>query len=105
LNPGRFSSACRVELSEAAHGLAGGQRLQSHAALLELPDRVRIGPHAAVGAGPNDQARGMLVQDLGQVVQDERVAVLAPPVPHHPVGQDDEVLGLLASVDDDSPNS
>jgi hypothetical protein len=26
---------------------------------------------------------------------------LAPPVPHHPVGQDNDIPGLLASVDDD----
>ena len=32
-----------------------------------------------------------------------RVAVPAPPVPHHLVGQDDEVLGLLTPVDDDRP--
>src|SRR5215216_3278946 len=32
-----------------------------------------------------------------------RVAVPAPPVPHHLVGQDDEVLGLLTPVDDDPP--
>ena len=44
-----------------------------------------------------------VVQDLDQVVEDEPVAVLAPPVPHHLVGQDDEVVGLLASVDDDPP--
>jgi hypothetical protein len=44
-----------------------------------------------------------LVQDVDQVVQDQPVAVPAPPVPYHPAGQDDEVLGLLASVDDDPP--
>jgi hypothetical protein len=44
-----------------------------------------------------------VVQDLDQVIEHQRVAVPAPPVPHHPVGQDDEVLGLLASVDDDPP--
>jgi hypothetical protein len=70
----------RVELSEPAHGLAGGQRLHRHAALLELLDRVGIGPHAAVGAGAHNQVGGKLVQDLAEVVEDERVAVLAPPV-------------------------
>jgi hypothetical protein len=95
--------ACRVKLTEVAYGLAGGQRLHSHPALLELPDRVGIGPHAAVGASAHDQVRRKLVQDLNQVVEQQHVAVLAPPVPHHPAGQDDEVLGLLASVDDDPP--
>ena len=95
--------ACRVELTEPAYGLAGGQRLHSHPALLELPDRAGIGPHAAVGPRADDQVGRELVQDLDQVVEDEPVAVLAPPVPHHPVGQDDEVSGLLASVDDDPP--
>jgi hypothetical protein len=51
--------------------------------------------------GPHDQVRRKLLQDLGEVVQDERVAVPAPPVPQYPVGQDDQVLGLLASVDHD----
>jgi hypothetical protein len=95
--------ACRVELTKAAYGLAGGQRLHSHPALLELPDRVGFGPHAAVGTCADDQVGREVVQNLDQVVEDERVAVLAPPVPHHPVGQDDEVVGLLASVDDDPP--
>jgi hypothetical protein len=47
--------------------------------------------------------RRKLAQDLGKVVEDERMAVPAPPAPHHPVGQDDQVPGLLASVDDDPP--
>ena len=94
---------CRVELTEAVHGLAGGQRLYGHPALLELPDRVGIGPHAAVGPRADNQVGREVVQGLDQVVEDERVAVLAPSVPQHPVGQDDEVVGLLASVDDDPP--
>jgi hypothetical protein len=36
--------------------------------------------------------RRKLVQDLGQVGEHQRVAILAPPVPHHPAGQDDESL-------------
>jgi hypothetical protein len=99
----RGRGACRIQFTEVAYGLAGGQRLHGHAPLLQLLDRVRIGPHAAVGTGPHDQMRRKFVQDLNQVVEDERVAVSAPPVPHHPVGQDDEILGLLASVDDDPP--
>jgi hypothetical protein len=95
--------ACRVELTEAVHGLAGGQRLHGHAALLELLDDVGIGPHAAVSAGAHDQVGRQFLQDLNQVVQDEGVAVLAPPVPQHPAGQDDKVVGLLASVNDDPP--
>src|SRR4029453_14066353 len=85
-----------IQFTEAAHGLAGRQRLYGHAPLLQLLDRVGIGPHAAVGAGAHDQVRRKLVQNLNQVVEHQRVAVSAPPVPHHPVGQDDEVLGLLA---------
>jgi hypothetical protein len=95
--------ACRVKLSEPAHGLAGGQRLYGHAPLLQLLDRVGIGPHAAVGAGAHDQMRRKLVQDLNQVVEHQRVTVSAPLVPNHPVGEDDEVLGLLAPVDNDPP--
>jgi hypothetical protein len=82
---------CQVQLGEAAHCLVGGQRLHGHTALLELSDRVGIGPHAAVGAGARRPGARELVQDLGKVVKDERVAVLAPPVPHHPVGQRNEV--------------
>ena len=55
----------RVQLTEAAHGLTGRQRLHGHAPILELPDRVGIGPQAAVGAGPHDQVRGKLLHDLG----------------------------------------
>jgi hypothetical protein len=95
--------ACRIQFTQAAHGLAGGQRLHGHPALLELLDRVGIGPHAAVGARAHDQVGGELVQDFAEVVEDECVAVLAPPVPHDPVRQDDEVLGLHAPVDDDPP--
>ena len=61
--------ACRVELTEAAHRLGGGQRLHGHAALLQLEDRVGIGPHAAVGAGPHDQVRGKLLKDLDEIVK------------------------------------
>jgi hypothetical protein len=50
---------------------------------------------------PTTRWEGECVQDLGKVIEGKRVAVLAPPVPHHPVGQHDEVVGLLASVDDD----
>src|SRR5829696_5954248 len=95
--------ACRVKLSEAAHGLAGGQRLYGHAPLLQLLDHFGIGPHAAVGASAHDQMRRKLVQDLDQVVEHQRMAIFAPPIPYHPVGQDDEVLGLLAPVDDNPP--
>jgi hypothetical protein len=95
--------ACRVKRSEPAHGLAGRQRLHGHAAFPELLERGGIGPHAAVGAGAHDQMRRKLIQDLDRVVEHQRVAVSAPPVPHHPVGQDDEILGLLACVDDDLP--
>jgi hypothetical protein len=77
----------RIQFTEAAHGLAGGQRLHGHAALLELLDRVGIGPHPAVGAGADDQVGRKFIQDLGKVVEDERVAVVSPPVPHHPVGR------------------
>jgi hypothetical protein len=93
--------ACRVKFTEAAYGLACGQRLHRHAAVLELLDRVGIGAHAPVGAGADDQVGRELVQDLGKVVGHQGVAVVSPPVPHHPVGQDDQVPGLLASVDDD----
>jgi hypothetical protein len=58
-------SACRVELTEPAHGLAGGQGLHGHAALLELPDRAGVGPQAAVGAGAHDEVAGELVQLAG----------------------------------------
>ena len=98
-------SACRVELTEPAHGLAGGQRLHGHTSLLQLLDRVGIGPHPAVGARTHDQVRRELVQHVGEVVEYQRVTLLAPPVPHHPVGQDDEGPGLLASVDDDPPRT
>jgi hypothetical protein len=47
--------------------------------------------------------RRKLIQDLDRVVEHQRVAVSAPPVPHHPVGQDDEIVGFLACVDDDLP--
>ena len=73
--------ACRVKLTEATYGLGGRQRLHSHPALLELPDRVGIGPHAAVGTRADDQVGREVVQDLDQVVEHQRVAVLAPPVP------------------------
>jgi hypothetical protein len=92
--------ACRVKRSEPAHGLAGRQRLHGHAALPELLERGGIGPHVAVGAGAHDLMRRKLIQDLDRVVEHQRVAVSASPVPHHPVGQD-EVLALLACVDDD----
>ena len=93
----------RIQFTEAAHGLAGGQRLHGPAAVLELLERVGIGPHAAVGAGADDQVGRKFAEDLGKVVEDERVAVPAPPVPHHPAGQDDQVPGLLASINDDPP--
>ena len=95
--------ACRVKLSKPAHGLVGGQRLYGHASLLQVLDHLGIGPHAAVGAGAHNQVRRKLVQDLNQVVEHQRVAIFAPLVPYHPVGQDDEVLGLLAPIDDNPP--
>ena len=75
--------ACRVELTEAAHGLAGGQRLHSHAELWNVGP-VEIGPLAPV---PHEVGRE-LVQDLDKVIDP----------------QDDQIVGLLASVDDDAPN-
>src|ERR671923_1585913 len=71
--------ACRVELSEPAHSLAGGQRLHSHATLLELLDRVGVGPHPAVGTGPHDELGRKLIQDLAKVVDHQRV----PSCRHH----------------------
>ena len=57
----------------------------------KLLDRVGIGLHPAGGTGPHDQVSGKLVQDLAEVVDHQHVPLLPPPVPHHPVGQDDEV--------------
>jgi hypothetical protein len=73
------------------------------AAITSIAHKFGIGPHAAVGAGPHDQMRRKLVQDLDKVIEHQRVAVSAPPVPYHPVRQDDEVLGLLTPVDNDPP--
>jgi hypothetical protein len=58
-------SARRAALTEAAHGLAGGQRLHGHAAFLVLVDRVGIGPQAAVGAGPDDEIPDALWRPIG----------------------------------------
>lgn len=41
--------------------------------LLELLDRVGIGPQAAVGAGAHHQMARELVQHIGQVLEDERL--------------------------------
>jgi hypothetical protein len=58
----------------------------------------RIRPSAPV---PTPKWGGKLVQDLAEVVEHQRVPLLPPPGPRHPVGQDDEAVGLLASGDDD----
>jgi hypothetical protein len=44
-----------------------------------------------------------LLEDVLEIVEDQRVAVLPPPVPHDPVRQADQVMGLLLSVDHDPP--
>ena len=85
----------RVQLTEAAHGLAGRHHLHPHAPILELPDHLGIGPQAAIGAGPHHQVRRKLLQDLNKVVHDQPMAVLAPPVPHHRSGR--TMRSLVAS--------
>jgi hypothetical protein len=53
--------------------------------------RVWVGSHPPVGAGTDDQVLGQVVHHLVQIFKDQRMPVLPPPAPHHPMRQDDQV--------------
>ena len=69
--------------------------------LQHLPGWERRGSEIVKTFTREDFAHAMVF--VNEVVEHQRVAVPAPPVPHHLVRQDDEVLGLLTPVDDDPP--
>jgi len=91
-----------VEPEVALHGVGCRERLDVDAARAEPLERFRVGPEAAVRARADDQPLRQLVEDVGEVVEHEAVPVPAPPVADDPAGQDDDVAGLLAPVDDDA---
>lgn len=96
--------ALGIKLAIATNRLRCAKDLDRDAARSELLQRVRIGVHAPVHPGPDQQALGQLWQHLGQVLDHEFMAVAPPPVRHGAIGQQDQVRLFLVPVDHDPPN-
>ena len=90
------------QLAVAADGVGGRQRLHlGPAPRKRLGDRW-VGVQAAVRAAADDEALGEVVDDAGEILDDERVAIPAPPVALDTIGEDDHVARVLLTVDGDA---
>ena len=88
-----------VELSVTAHSRIGGQALDRHAAPLERREHRGIWAQSPVRAHADDQPFGKRVQHLLEILQGKRVSLAPPPVAEDPIGQHDQVTGVLCPVD------
>jgi hypothetical protein len=92
-----------IERPVPANGVPGGEHLDVDASGAQLVERSRIGLHAAVRAGAEDQPPRQLVEHVVEILEHEPVPVPAPPVFLDTLGKDDDVAGVLLTIDDDVP--
>ncbi len=84
---GRLSIGCR-------------QTLDVDLPRAELLEGAGVGPHPAVRAGADDQPFGKLVEHLVEVLEDECVALAAPPGSDDSARENDYVFRVLLAVDE-----
>ncbi len=99
----RGGGALRIELAIALDGVCGREHLDLDAAVAQRLERARIRLELPVCAGADEQALGELFEHVDQIVEDERVPFLAPPVAYDAVGEHDDVARLFAPVDRHAP--
>jgi hypothetical protein len=89
----------RVHRAVAAHRVIRREHLDLDSALSEAFDCIRVGDHAPVGAGTDDQTLGQIWENFIQVLEHEAVTIQATPIPDDASREDDEIVSVLLAVD------
>jgi hypothetical protein len=95
-------SRCRgggVQRAVAAHRVIGREHLDLDSALSEAFDCIRVGDHAPVGAGTDDQTPGQIWENFIQVLEREAMTIPATPIPDNASREDDDIVSVLLAVD------
>ena len=80
-----------IELTVPIDRVVRRKDLNFDPASFELLNDARIRLQASISAGTDDERRGQFLDDIGQVLGDEGVPILAPPVGDNAVGEQDHV--------------
>jgi protein-L-isoaspartate(D-aspartate) O-methyltransferase len=88
----------RIQFGEEANRFVGLPHINVDPTLLQKIDRVGSRTHLSGGSGPHNEPFRQFVENLHEILQGQRMSVLAPPIPHDAMRKDDHVARLLMPV-------
>jgi protein-L-isoaspartate(D-aspartate) O-methyltransferase len=87
-----------IQFREEADRLVGLLDINADPSLAKKIQRFGVREHLSRRPSADNQPLGKLVENRLQILDDQRVSVLPPPVPHHAMRKDDDVARLLTPV-------